>query len=75
VAISLCAKSMRSSPVAGASRGKRQRSFVDVDAGHPAAAADQACRNHRQLSHAAADIEHTQTGRKAARLRADPTTD
>ena len=41
-----------------------QRSFVDVDAGHAAAAADQACRNHRQFSDAAADIEHAQTGRK-----------
>jgi hypothetical protein len=49
---------------ARALRGKRQRSFVDVDAGHAAAAADQACRNHRQLSDAAADIEHAQTGRK-----------
>ena len=50
---------------AGARLGNRQCSCVDVDAGHVAAAADQACRNHRQLSDAAADIEHAQTGGKS----------
>jgi len=38
--------------------GKRKRRFVDVDAGHAAAAADQAGGDHRQLADAAADIEH-----------------
>ena len=47
---------------ARACRRNRQRLVVDVDAGHAAATADQACRNHRQLSDSAADIEYALTG-------------